>query len=64
MAPSGRPTRQDLDAGAVDQKMQRLVPVDPFRQDRQVATPAAEGRMVGNSDRRRSASPVLIAMSE
>src|SRR5689334_22558214 len=40
----------DLQAGAVDKKVQRLVAIDPFRQDRQAAAAATQSRMVGDSD--------------
>jgi hypothetical protein len=42
----------DLEAGAVDQQMHRLISPDPLRQNGQAHAPAAEGRVVGHLDRR------------
>ena len=57
----------NLDASAVDEQMQRLVALDSFRQDRQAAASATEGRMIRNSDldteqmRDRSQRPLGLA---
>ena len=40
----------DLEAGAVDQEMQRLAGVDPLRQNRQATAAAAQGRVIRDSD--------------
>jgi hypothetical protein len=40
----------DLQAGAVDEKVQRLVAPDPLRQDRQAAPAAAQRCVVRDSD--------------
>ena len=40
----------NLQAGAVDEKMQWFVAVDPFRQDRQAATATAQSRVIRDGD--------------
>jgi hypothetical protein len=40
----------NLQAGAVDQQMRWLCAVNPFRQDGQAATAAAQCRMIGDGD--------------
>ena len=40
----------DLEASAVDEEMQRLVAPEPVRQDRQVASAAAQRRVIRDSD--------------
>src|SRR5690349_86685 len=40
----------DLETGAVDEKMQWLIAVDPLWQDRQTPTPATQGRVIRNCD--------------
>src|ERR1700682_2498358 len=40
----------NLQAGAVDKKMQRFVAVDPFRQDHQAATATTQSRMIRDGD--------------
>src|SRR5690349_22407634 len=40
----------NLEARAVDEKMQRFITSDPAWQDRQPAALAAQSRVVGNSD--------------
>ena len=38
----------NLEAGAVDEEMQRLVAIDPVWQDRQAAAATAQGRVIGD----------------
>src|SRR5216110_2926372 len=40
----------NLEARAVDEKMQRFVTTDPAWQDRQPAAPPAQSRVIGDSD--------------
>ena len=40
----------NLEARAVDEKMQRFITTDPAWQDRQPAAPAAQSRVIGDSD--------------
>ena len=40
----------NLEARAIDEKMQRFITTDPAWQDRQPAAPAAQSRVIGDSD--------------